>query len=500
MTRCRASGACPARFMVALTATVAAWVAIPAVVSASTHGAGALAAAEARTDPVQEPPKPDAKPAESKPADAKPAEKKDEKKEEEPKKDRFFAVKGGVVHTVSGGDLRNVTVLCKNGKIHAIGAGLEIPKDAEVLDAAGHHIYPGLVAVRGTGFHAGSNPDDGTDVFSLNMTLGLAAGITTVLSGDAVAKMTFGSVEDMVVRKEPLVSLNYATRNPDQRRKLRQSFDKLLEHIRKTEAYEQEVKTNKNAEKPDDKWIKGENEKHLELLKREAVAEIAADTAHDLHEACELASRYNLRMVVRSAYEGWTIAPELARAGVSAVVTPRTRVDADELRSRSNGSSIENAAILYNHGVRLAILPPGLSVSTWGVVGEDLTHFNMEAAFAVRGGLPQDAAIRAMTLDAAKVLGVDHRVGSIDVGKDADFCIVDGDLLHYMTLTRWAVVNGRIAYDREQDTLLSHIRPGGDVNAPAPNDYWPRRLGADWTAEPGVQATPAKSPPRASAP
>jgi len=97
----------------------------------------------------------------------------------------------------------------------------------------------------------------------------------------------------------------------------------------------------------------------------------------------------------------------------------------------------------------------------------------------VRGGLPDDAALRSITIDAATVLGIDHRVGSIEVGKDADFVVTDGDILHYMTLARWTIVNGRIAYDKQKETLYNHIRPDGDRDAPPPDDYWPRRLGAE---------------------
>jgi imidazolonepropionase-like amidohydrolase len=101
----------------------------------------------------------------------------------------------------------------------------------------------------------------------------------------------------------------------------------------------------------------------------------------------------------------------------------------------------------------------------------------MEAAFAVRGGLPGDAAVRAITLDAARVLGVDDRVGSIEVGKDADFVILDGELLHYLSLPQYTVVNGRVAYDQEKEGILDHIRRGGDPEPAAPPDPWPRRLG-----------------------
>ena len=108
-----------------------------------------------------------------------------------------------------------------------------------------------------------------------------------------------------------------------------------------------------------------------------------------------------------------------------------------------------------------------------------MLNLPMEAAFAVRGGLPEEAAIRGITIDAAKILGVDDRVGSIEVGKDADFVITDGDLLYYLTQPRWTIVNGRIVYDKEKAGILSHIRPDGGETT-APKDAWPRRLGDDF--------------------
>ena len=190
-----------------------------------------------------------------------------------------------------------------------------------------------------------------------------------------------------------------------------------------------------------------------------------------------LAEQYQFRLVVRGAGEGWVVAPALARAGIRAVITPRTRRDPDERLNRPNGSSIENARVLHEHGVTLAIIPAAKGASLGGIAGRDLMHLPMEAAFAVRGGLPDDAAVRAITIDAARILGLEHRIGSVEVGKDADFAIVDGELLHYMTMVRWTVVQGRVVYDKDKDSLLNHIRPGGRVDAPPPADYWPRRLG-----------------------
>ncbi len=420
---------------------------------------------------------------EKKAESAKEDEEEEEKEEKEP--DRFLAITGGIIHTVAGPVLHDAAILCKNGKIHAIGADLVIPEEAQTLDVTDLHIYPGLVAVGSNRVVGSEPPEDTTDLYALNMTLALAGGITTVLSGNTAAKVTLGSLEDHVIRSNVFTTVNYATRNPDGRRKLRASLDKLRQHMRETEEYERKKKTDPDAKAPDDKWIKGPAEKHLKLLKGETVGVTTANTAHEIVEICDLANTYGIRMVIRGAAEGWTVAPQLARAGLAAIVTLRPsgwgiRFPRDERLNRPNGPSIENAAILHRSGVRLAIIPANAGITTWGVAGRDLLHLAMEAAFGVRGGLPQDAALRAITIDAARLLGVDHRVGSIEVGKDADFAICDGDLLHYMTLVRYAVVNGKIVYDKQKETLYDHIRPEGDMDAPPPDDHWPRRLGEDW--------------------
>jgi adenine deaminase len=94
-----------------------------------------------------------------------------------------------------------------------------------------------------------------------------------------------------------------------------------------------------------------------------------------------------------------------------------------------------------------------------GLAGRDLMTLPMEAAFAIRGGLQQDAALRAITVDAAEMLGVDHRLGSIEVGKDANIIVCDGDLFHYRSFVQWAVVDGKMMYDKQQSSYFAHIRP-----------------------------------------
>lgn len=428
-------------------------------------------------------PTPEKKPAaEEKTADktsTKDEEEKKEDKKKEKEKDRFFAVTGGIVHTVTNGDLFNVTILSKNGKIIEMGTSVELPEDTEVLDASSYHIYPGLIAVSSGNILGAQPPDDTTNVYSYRMAIALAGGITTAVSGETAAKLSFGHVDDMIIKRDVFKKLNYSSREPDARRKLRAKFEKVRQYIRDLEKYQEKKKIDPDTEEPKKDWLKGEYDTVYKLIRRETTAVMDANGTGDLLAICDLVNRYGIAMVVRGAVEGWTVASEMARAGLSAVVTPRRRVFSDDRVNRPNGSSIENAAILYNHGVPIAIIPAISAITTWGVAGRDLLHLNMEAAFAVRGGLPEEAAIRAITIDAARILGIDHRVGSIEVGKDADFDITDGDLLHYMTLTRWTVVNGRIAYDKQKESFFEHIRPDGNLDAPPPNDYWPRSLGDD---------------------
>jgi imidazolonepropionase-like amidohydrolase len=163
--------------------------------------------------------------------------------------------------------------------------------------------------------------------------------------------------------------------------------------------------------------------------------------------------------VIEGCREGWTVASEHGRAGAFAVVTPRTRRDKTENLVRPGGSSIENAAILHEHGVQVAVVPGTKGIDLGGIVGRDIMHLTIEAGFAVRGGLSDQAALESITIVPARILGVDHRVGSIEVGKDCDLILTDGDLLHYQTFVQYAVVEGETVYDKQEELYFAHIRP-----------------------------------------
>lgn len=388
----------------------------------------------------------------SAPLDEEPAKEAESEDEEE-----VLVLVGGEIHTGLGGVLRDATILVREGKIEAFGYDVDVPEDAEVVDVSGMRVYPGLIAVGSFGlFGSSGNLDDSVDPYNQNMTLALSAGITTAVDGNTVAKLKRGHVEGLVVSTSAFESLSYSNGNPQGQLKVEQDLKRAADYIRDYRAWEDEKKSNKEAKEPSKKGI---DQKSLRILRSEVRPRFNADSRTDLLEIARLAQRFGFRPIISGCREGWTVADELGRAGATAIVTPRSRRPKDESLLRDGGSSIENAAILYNHGVNVVVVPASRGISLGGIVGTDLLHLPVEAGFAIRGGLPELAGLRSITIEAARVLGVDYRIGSIEVGKDADLIVTDGDLLHYQTFVQWAIVDGEIVYDKQAEMFFAHIRP-----------------------------------------
>jgi hypothetical protein len=370
----------------------------------------------------------------------------------------YFAITGGIVHPVSGPDRRDVTILCKDGKIVEIGRHVVVPEGATTIDASGLHVYPGLIACNSFGIVGSGKVEDSTNAFSLNMTLANAGGLTTVVTGNTAAKVSYGSLEGMVLREDLFVNLR--ARSSADRRAVRETFEEVRQYIRdKAEFDRRKAEGDQDAKAPDESKIKGRNEEYYKLIRREKTALVQADSRTELLGLCELIEHFGFDAVIRGAGEGWTIPDVLGRANVKVIVMPRRIAPRDERSVQDTGGSIEMAAILYRHGVDIAVTSGSGGISLVGLAGADLLNLPMDAAFAVKGGLPEKAAIESITLGAARVLGIDDRVGSIDVGKDADFIITDGRLLEFYSTVQYTIVNGEKVYDKSDESLFAHIRP-----------------------------------------
>jgi len=416
----------------------------------------------------QRQPTPESKPTTAEPAAAKAAE----------KPTRSLAITGGDVYLGTGQIIRRATVLVADDKITAVGHDLEIPEGATVIDATGKVVSPGFVAVMASGLGAPSTLSDGDVVDSINpyeprMKMGLAAGITSYLANlkqgtskpdgrSAVLKLAFGDLDGMVVRENSVLSMKVPL-TPPQWKALRD----LVEKAKKRETDGNE-KADKEASKGKGKTAAAAKdlEPLLRVMKGDAVLWVSCSEIYDnrmISQALEIAALLGVGVVLDNPVTAWTMAEEIAETGSMAVIDPRHRQRADPERPRSTGSNLASCAILSRAGVPVAVRPPGgrfggPSLGTGGILGQDLHTLNLDAAFAVRGGMDDHKALRTITLDAAKLIGAESRIGSIEVGKDADLLILEGDPLNYRTFVSTAVVNGKVVYQKDKEPFYSHIR------------------------------------------
>jgi imidazolonepropionase-like amidohydrolase len=415
----------------------------------------------------------------------------DDKKKPE---DRWFAVIGGDVHTGTGSLLRGATVLAHNGKIEQIGYDVELPPDTKTLDVTGYSVYPGLVAITSQGLLGNSISDfgDTLDPFNSRMILGLATGITTTGSGNSAVKLRRFRLADALLRERVYTTFSWSARNPAGKKSLREKFSATAEYLRQYRDWEEKVKKDKELKEP---AKKGVDNTVLSVLKGETLAKFNSSERDDLLGIARLAQDYGFRPVIEGCQEGWTVADELGRAGAMAIVTPRDRNPKDERVAIDGGTNIQNAAILYRAGVPIAVEPQQPNVDLGGLVGRDIMALAIEAGFAVRGGLPEDAALAAITIVPARMLGIAHRVGTLEVGKDCDLAVTDGDILHYNTLVQWTVVDGRIGYDKQKELFFAQIRPRPEPQAPAPERKLDKGEGKPEDAKPADEAGKGEKKP-----
>ncbi len=398
---------------------------------------------------------------EKEPATEEEEEKEKEEEKEEEDADRWHAIVGGDIHTGTGAVLKGATMLSLNGKIVELGYNVYVPEEAEVLNAEGFRVYPGLVAIASTGlFGSGGDLENSVDPYDQGMMLGLASGITSAVQGTEIAKLKRGSIEDLVMGKNFFQTMRYGSNSPRGKVDLRTKFEKAAEYLRILKVWE----ASKDPDKGKKPKTTGIDRGVLAVLNGERRAYFSESQRGDLREIARLAQRFGFRPVINGGMEAWTVADELGRAGATVILTPRTRSSKDERLVREGGSSIENAAILHKSGVQVVVRTPSQGNSTMGgIAGSDILALPISAAFAMRGGLSEQAALEAITVVPARLCGVSHRIGSLQVGMDADCIVTDGDLLHYSTFVQWAVVDGRMVYDKQAEMYFAHIRPRTEV-------------------------------------
>jgi hypothetical protein len=397
--------------------------------------------------------------------------------ESKPAESEFLAIVNGTVHPVAGPVIRQGTVLVKNDKIVDVGRNVQVPPDARIIDARNKHVAPGFVAVRsfgtfGTAFSARGEEKqaDQANPFSQATLMALSSGITTACEGGSpapqgqlggfIGKHTYGTLDGMTLREPAVLFLQYSGGDMSARYQTRETLQKAAEHRKKVKAYVTELAAGKrDAKAPTaDEAVKN----FVRVMEGELPCFVFGTSNLDLQGLAELSVEFDMPLVILDAREAWTLTGTLARAKISAILNPRSRSPEGNQPTRfyedPSGWSIENAAKLEQAGVPWCVQALSPFVGTNGIAGRDLLQLNMDAAFTVRGGVSEDAALRAVTLSAAEILKVADRVGSIEPGKDADVSIFDLDPLDYRSFAEIVLVNGKVVYEKDKVSFFNHIQ------------------------------------------
>lgn len=373
----------------------------------------------------------------------------------------MLAIFGGTIYTVSGDVLPDACLLIDQGKFLAVGSRLAIPHDAVCLNATNKVIIPGLVDCHthlGIAEEAvgtahidknevnqpvcpqlraldGINPEDRglEDAYtSGTTTIIVTPGSENVIGGQSIAIKTYGKVIDHMIMRQPAGIKMAFGENPiqmylkkDRAPSTRMTIAAMIrENLIAALNYEKDLANGKVGR--DLKM-----EALLLLLHGEIPLRAHAHAADDIMTAIRIADEFGLQLTIEHATSAHKIAEELARRSIAATVGPsitaRVKV---ELKDRT----YRTPAILHQAGVKIALITdhPFLPVSS----------LRLEAALAIREGLPEAVALRAITLSAAEIIGVSNRVGSIEPGKDADFVILDGPPFEVSTKVEHVFING----------------------------------------------------------
>ena len=383
--------------------------------------------------------------------------------------DETFAITGAHVFTVSGGAIENATLVVEGGRFTRVEGGAAPPAGIPVMDVGGRVVMPGTVIGRAFAndwigdlkwqvqndeitapvvpeMNALYAVDPWFPSYRVNTTIGVTAihvtpGTRNLAGGNGVVVKTPGIDFEKMVRREP-ASMVFALAAATLREwtdasgapltlesasaMIRGTLDAARAYVDEGEGRDYDARM----------------EALLPLLRREVPAMIHADRVAEIEEAMSIAEDYGLRLVVTGGVEAYRLADRLSAADVG-VILGNSGSYASDIRGGGEGWSMEGPAILNRAGVKVAFYGPGASrrASPIGRLGGEPI---LNSAWAFRNGVPEVDALRMATLNAAELLDMDDRIGSIDVGKDADFVILEGHPFDYRVVPGWVFVDGKL--------------------------------------------------------
>lgn len=395
---------------------------------------------------------------------------------------RVIALRGGTVYTITKGTIQNGTVLIRDGKIAAVGANVSIPSDAQVVDVSGKHVTPGIIDAHshiandsinegGTTVSSMTGMEDVLDPTDISIYRDLAGGLTTanILHGsanpiggkNAVIKLRWGvDTADELLFEGAMPGIKFALgENPKDiqtgrggngpRRYpltrmgvefvIRDAFTRAKAYQKAWRDYEQTKGTNPAAVPPRRDL---QLEPLVEILEGKRLVHAHCYRADEILMLIRLAEEMGFKIATfQHVLEGYKVAKEIAAHGAGA----STFADWWGYKIEADDAIPHNAAIMTRKGVLVSINSDS---------AEHARRLNTEAAKTIRwGGLNEDEALALVTINPARQLRIDNRVGSLEVGKDADIAVWTHHPLSSYTTADRVYIDGRQYYNREQDVI-----------------------------------------------
>lgn len=392
----------------------------------------------------------------------------------------MLTIKNARIMTMAGVEYPNGFISCKDGVITALGPVEDMPVPSAndtVIDAQGRILLPGLIDSH---CHIGIMEDsvgfEGDDVNEMTdpVTPHLRAidgiyhadrafeearqnGVTTVVTGPGSANViggqfaalkTYGRTVDEMVIKAPCAMKIAFGENPKSvyhekhqtpttrmatAALLREQLFKAKEYLEALTEYEKDKEENDRPE------FDMKLHALVPVIKGELVVKAHAHRADDIITAIRIAKEFNLDMTLDHCTEGWMMAEVLKENGYDCIVGPlltdRSKIELRNLTLKAPG-------LLANAGVNVAIMSDHPCVPS--------QHLMLCAALAVREGMSEEDALKAITINAAKSVRLDKRIGSLEVGKDADMVLYDGHPFDYTSKVWMTLISGCPVYQRQE--------------------------------------------------
>ena len=398
--------------------------------------------------------------------------------------ERAIAIRGGTLIPIDGPQIPDGTVVLRGGKIVALGANVPVPAGAEIVDARGRFVMPGIVdAISHIGID-NNDLNEPTDPMTpqnrawesynpfgtfgsgkpnaLRNVEGLSGGVTTMyiapadaqlIGGQGAVVKTAGPTLDAVLVKEP-AAIDMALGTPPKtvaRAANRDPFTRMAEiaMLRQILVKGQEYQRNTEANPALARDLG--MEALGKLLRKEIPARIQANNATDIRSALRLGQEFGIDVIIDGGAGAWEFKDELMARRVPVVLGQVSHqfVSNEEIPDKQDYPTPDErlAGRLTNAGVLTALATFSRSFGSLAPAGTG-KWLLIDAGIAAGYGMTEDQVLKAVTLVPAQILGVADRVGSLAVGKDADVVILDGPPLSVKTWVQRVYVNGELVYTK----------------------------------------------------